>query len=139
MEEGKEGGAWLGLSTRTHWPRSPTTCSQARAGRPGRGELAAHLRTTDAASLSCPERAPAEGHLHSGFNLPAGLSTDKAAVLGYYGNGGGEPPRVILAPGAFAASRALRETPGEPCSGSSSSWDIPIARSRPNVLKDGEV
>ncbi|CAD7672671.1 unnamed protein product [Nyctereutes procyonoides] len=129
MEEGKEGGTWLGLSTRTLWPCSPTTCSQARAGRPGRGELVAHLRTTDVASLSSPERAPAEGHLHSGFNLPSGLSRQGSCPRLLRKRGGGEPPLVVLAPGAYAASRALRETPGEPCSGSSSSWDIPIARS----------
>lgn len=28
MEEGKEGGTWLGISTRGSWLRSPTTCSR---------------------------------------------------------------------------------------------------------------
>uniref|UniRef100_A0A2K5EQ02 Transport and golgi organization 2 homolog n=1 Tax=Aotus nancymaae TaxID=37293 RepID=A0A2K5EQ02_AOTNA len=72
MEEGKEGGTWLGISTRgklaalTNYLQ-PQLDQQAR----GRGELVTHFLTTDVDSLSYLKKVSVEGHLYNGFNLIA--------------------------------------------------------------------
>uniref|UniRef100_A0A7N9C8Q7 Transport and golgi organization 2 homolog n=1 Tax=Macaca fascicularis TaxID=9541 RepID=A0A7N9C8Q7_MACFA len=72
MEEGKEGGTWLGISTRgklaalTNYLQ-PQLDWQAR----GRGELVTHYLTTDVDSLSYLKKVSMEGHLYNGFNLIA--------------------------------------------------------------------
>ncbi|NP_001309078.1 transport and Golgi organization protein 2 homolog isoform X12 [Homo sapiens] len=72
MEEGKEGGTWLGISTRgklaalTNYLQ-PQLDWQAR----GRGELVTHFLTTDVDSLSYLKKVSMEGHLYNGFNLIA--------------------------------------------------------------------
>ncbi|XP_032125682.1 transport and Golgi organization protein 2 homolog isoform X8 [Sapajus apella] len=126
MEEGKEGGTWLGISTRgklaalTNYLQ-PQLDRQAR----GRGELVTHFLTTDVDSLSYLKKVSVEGHLYNGFNLIAadlrprapcpasGLgrhltghketlftlqkSTAKGDVICYYGNRG-EPDPIVLTP-----------------------------------------
>ncbi|XP_072863103.1 transport and Golgi organization protein 2 homolog isoform X4 [Chlorocebus sabaeus] len=100
MEEGKEGGTWLGISTRgklaalTNYLQ-PQLDWQAR----GRGELVTHFLTTDVDSLSYLKKVSMEGHLYNGFNLiAADLSTAKGDVICYYGNRG-EPDPIVLMPG----------------------------------------
>ncbi|XP_047297081.1 transport and Golgi organization protein 2 homolog isoform X8 [Homo sapiens] len=100
MEEGKEGGTWLGISTRgklaalTNYLQ-PQLDWQAR----GRGELVTHFLTTDVDSLSYLKKVSMEGHLYNGFNLiAADLSTAKGDVICYYGNRG-EPDPIVLTPG----------------------------------------
>uniref|UniRef100_A0A8D0XYX9 Transport and golgi organization 2 homolog n=1 Tax=Sus scrofa TaxID=9823 RepID=A0A8D0XYX9_PIG len=72
MEEGKEGGTWLGISTRgklaalTNYLQ-PRLDPDAR----GRGELVSHFLTTDMDSLSYLKKVSKEGHLYNGFNLIA--------------------------------------------------------------------
>ncbi|XP_070241752.1 transport and Golgi organization protein 2 homolog isoform X2 [Bos mutus] len=72
MEEGKEGGTWLGISTRgklaalTNYLQ-PRLNHNAR----GRGELVAQFLTSDMDSLSYLKKVSAEGHLYNGFNLIA--------------------------------------------------------------------
>ncbi|XP_032125677.1 transport and Golgi organization protein 2 homolog isoform X4 [Sapajus apella] len=139
MEEGKEGGTWLGISTRgklaalTNYLQ-PQLDRQAR----GRGELVTHFLTTDVDSLSYLKKVSVEGHLYNGFNLIAadlrprapcpasGLgrhltghketlftlqkSTAKGDVICYYGNRG-EPDPIVLTPGTYGLSNALLETP----------------------------
>ncbi|XP_023503875.1 transport and Golgi organization protein 2 homolog isoform X3 [Equus przewalskii] len=112
MEEGKEGGTWLGISTRgklaalTNYLQ-PRLDPDAR----GRGELVAHFLTTDMDSLTYLKKVSAEGHLYNGFNLiAADLSTEKGDVVCYYGNRG-DPEPVVLAPGTYGLSNALLETP----------------------------
>ncbi|XP_058388180.1 transport and Golgi organization protein 2 homolog isoform X6 [Diceros bicornis minor] len=112
MEEGKEGGTWLGISTRgklaalTNYLQ-PRLDPDAR----GRGELVAHFLTTDVDSLTYLKKVSAEGHLYNGFNLiAADLSTEKGDVVCYYGNRG-DPEPVVLAPGSYGLSNALLETP----------------------------
>ncbi|XP_032125685.1 transport and Golgi organization protein 2 homolog isoform X11 [Sapajus apella] len=99
MEEGKEGGTWLGISTRgklaalTNYLQ-PQLDRQAR----GRGELVTHFLTTDVDSLSYLKKVSVEGHLYNGFNLiAADLSTAKGDVICYYGNRG-EPDPIVLTP-----------------------------------------
>ncbi|XP_053061813.1 transport and Golgi organization protein 2 homolog isoform X3 [Acinonyx jubatus] len=99
MEEGKEGGTWLGISTRGKLA-ALTNYLQPRQDRDarGRGELVTHFLTTDMDSLSYLKKVSAEGHLYNGFNLiAADLSTEKGDVVCYYGNRG-EPEPVVLAP-----------------------------------------
>ncbi|XP_037351674.1 transport and Golgi organization protein 2 homolog isoform X2 [Talpa occidentalis] len=101
MEEGKEGGTWLGISTRGKLA-ALTNYLQPRLDREarGRGELVAHFLTTDVDSLSYLKKVSTEGHLYNGFNLiAADLSTTKGDVVCYYGNRG-EPEPVVLAPGS---------------------------------------
>uniref|UniRef100_F6V0X6 Transport and golgi organization 2 homolog n=1 Tax=Macaca mulatta TaxID=9544 RepID=F6V0X6_MACMU len=112
MEEGKEGGTWLGISTRgklaalTNYLQ-PQLDWQAR----GRGELVTHFLTTDVDSLSYLKKVSMEGHLYNGFNLiAADLSTAKGDVICYYGNRG-EPDPIVLTPGTYGLSNALLETP----------------------------
>ncbi|XP_077601948.1 transport and Golgi organization protein 2 homolog isoform X1 [Crocuta crocuta] len=102
MEEGKEGGTWLGISTRGKLA-ALTNYLQPRQDRDarGRGELVTHFLTTDMDSLSYLKKVSAEGHLYNGFNLiAADLSTEKGDVVCYYGNRG-EPEPVVLTPGCF--------------------------------------
>ncbi|XP_072809006.1 transport and Golgi organization protein 2 homolog isoform X2 [Vicugna pacos] len=112
MEEGKEGGTWLGISTRGKLA-ALTNYLQPRLDRDarGRGELVAQFLTTDMDSLTYLKKVSAEGHLYNGFNLiAADLSTEKGDVVCYYGNRG-DPEPVVLAPGTYGLSNALLETP----------------------------
>ncbi|XP_029086176.1 transport and Golgi organization protein 2 homolog isoform X2 [Monodon monoceros] len=100
MEEGKEGGTWLGINTRGKLA-ALTNYLQPRLDRDarGRGELVAQFLTSDVDSLSYLKKVSAEGHLYNGFNLiAADLSTEKGDVICYYGNRGEREP-VALAPG----------------------------------------
>uniref|UniRef100_A0A8C2Y1L7 Transport and golgi organization 2 homolog n=1 Tax=Capra hircus TaxID=9925 RepID=A0A8C2Y1L7_CAPHI len=73
MEEGKEGGTWLGISTRGKLA-ALTNYLQPRLNHDarGRGELVAQFLTSDMDSLSYLKKVSAEGHLYNGFNLVAG-------------------------------------------------------------------
>ncbi|XP_074177990.1 transport and Golgi organization protein 2 homolog isoform X2 [Rhinolophus sinicus] len=102
MEEGREGGTWLGISTRGKLA-ALTNYLQPRLDRDARGR--------DVDSLTYLKKVSAEGHLYNGFNLiAADLSTEKGDVICYYGNRG-EPEPVVLAPGTYGLSNALLETP----------------------------
>ncbi|XP_065759904.1 transport and Golgi organization protein 2 homolog isoform X1 [Muntiacus reevesi] len=118
MEEGKEGGTWLGVSTRGKLA-ALTNYLQPRLNHDarGRGELVAQFLTSDMDSLSYLKKVSAEGHLYNGFNLiAADLSTEKGDVVCYYGNRGEREP-VVLVPdpwppaGTYGLSNALLETP----------------------------
>ncbi|DAA20433.1 TPA: transport and golgi organization 2-like [Bos taurus] len=103
MEEGKEGGTWLGISTRGKLA-ALTNYLQPRLNRNarGRGELVAQFLTSDMDSLSYLKKVSAEGHLYNGFNLiAADLSAEKGDVICYYGNRGKREP-VVLAPAVCA-------------------------------------
>ncbi|XP_075390043.1 transport and Golgi organization protein 2 homolog isoform X2 [Tenrec ecaudatus] len=112
MEEGKEGGTWLGISTRGKLA-ALTNYLQPRLDRDarGRGELATHFLTNDIDSLSYLKKISTEGHLYNGFNLiTADLSTTKGDVVCYYGNRG-QPEPIVLTPGIYGLSNALLDTP----------------------------
>lgn len=100
MEEGREGGTWLGISTRGKLG-ALTNYLQPQLDRDtrGRGELVTNFLTTDMDSLSYLKKVSQEGHLYNGFNLiAADLSTAKGDVICYYGNRG-EPEPIVLTPG----------------------------------------
>nr|XP_019776192.2 transport and Golgi organization protein 2 homolog isoform X5 [Tursiops truncatus] len=110
MEEGKEGGTWLGINTRGKLA-ALTNYLQPRLDRDarGRGELVAQFLTSDMDSLSYLKKVSAEGHLYNGFNLiAADLSTEKGDVICYYGNRGEREP-VALAPVVAMASPGPHE------------------------------
>lgn len=112
MEEGKEGGTWLGITTRgklavlTNYLQ-PYQDQHAQ----GRGKLVTQFLTTEMDSMSYLKKVSTEGHLYNGFNLiAADLSTTKGDVFCYYGNRG-DPEPLFLEPGTYGLSNALLETP----------------------------
>ncbi|XP_036614228.1 transport and Golgi organization protein 2 homolog [Trichosurus vulpecula] len=99
MEEGKEGGSWLGISKKgklaalTNYMQ-PKLDKEAK----GRGELVTHFLTTDVDSFSYLKKISSEAHLYNGFNLiTADLNTTKGDIFCYYGNRGEQEP-IILTP-----------------------------------------
>lgn len=111
MEEGKEGGTWLGISTRgklaalTNYLQ-PRQEPDARS----RGELVTQFLTGDMDSLTYLKKVATEGHQYNGFNLLTADLSAEGDVMCYYGNRGPPAPEV-LAPGAYALSNALLDTP----------------------------
>ncbi|XP_064024627.1 transport and Golgi organization protein 2 homolog isoform X2 [Pogoniulus pusillus] len=72
MEEGKEGGTWLGISKRGKMAAltnylQPKTDKNAK----GRGALVTNFLTADLDSYSYLKKVSVEGHLYNGFNLLA--------------------------------------------------------------------
>ncbi|XP_065502767.1 transport and Golgi organization protein 2 homolog isoform X1 [Caloenas nicobarica] len=112
MEEGKEGGTWLGISKKgkmaalTNYMQ-PNVDKNAK----GRGALVTNFLTTDLDSYSYLKKVSVEAHLYNGFNLlAADLNTTKGDVICYYGNRG-EPEPVFLNPGIYGLSNSLLDTP----------------------------
>lgn len=112
MEEGKEGGTWLGISKKgklaalTNYMQ-PKTDQNAK----GRGALVTNFLTGDLDSYSYLKKVSLEGHLYNGFNLlAADLNTTKGDVICYYGNKG-EPEPVFLNAGIYGLSNSLLDTP----------------------------
>ncbi|XP_028904909.1 transport and Golgi organization protein 2 homolog isoform X3 [Ornithorhynchus anatinus] len=72
MEEGKQGGTWLGISKKGKMAAltnylQPQLAQDAK----GRGELVTNFLTSDLDSLSYLKKVSSEGHLYNGFNLIA--------------------------------------------------------------------
>ncbi|XP_020852002.1 transport and Golgi organization protein 2 homolog isoform X1 [Phascolarctos cinereus] len=112
MEEGKEGGSWLGISKKGKLA-ALTNYMQPKLDKDakGRGELVTHFLTTDMDSFSYLKKISSEAHLYNGFNLiTADLNTTKGDVFCYYGNRGEQEP-IILTPGVYGLSNSLLETP----------------------------
>ncbi|XP_027715184.1 transport and Golgi organization protein 2 homolog isoform X1 [Vombatus ursinus] len=112
MEEGKEGGSWLGISKKGKLA-ALTNYMQPKLDKDakGRGELVTHFLTTDVDSFSYLKKISSEAHLYNGFNLiAADLNTTKGDVFCYYGNRGEQEP-IILTPGVYGLSNSLLETP----------------------------
>uniref|UniRef100_A0A452GLU0 Uncharacterized protein n=1 Tax=Gopherus agassizii TaxID=38772 RepID=A0A452GLU0_9SAUR len=70
MEEGKEGGTWLGISKKGKMAAltnylQPKIDTNAK----GRGALVRNFLTTDLDSFSYLKKVSSEGHLYNGFNL----------------------------------------------------------------------
>ncbi|XP_032931349.1 transport and Golgi organization protein 2 homolog isoform X1 [Catharus ustulatus] len=112
MEEGKEGGTWLGISKKgkmaalTNYMQ-PNINKNAK----GRGALVTNFLTADLDSYSYLKKVSEEGHLYNGFNLlAADLNTTKGDVICYYGNKG-EPEPVFLNAGIYGLSNSLLDTP----------------------------
>nr|XP_005295053.1 transport and Golgi organization protein 2 homolog isoform X1 [Chrysemys picta bellii] len=112
MEEGREGGTWLGISKKGKMAAltnylQPKIDTNAK----GRGALVRNFLTTDLDSFSYLKKVSSEGHLYNGFNLiAADLSTTKGDVICYYGNKG-EPEPIFLNAGIYGLSNSLLDTP----------------------------
>ncbi|KPP64797.1 hypothetical protein Z043_116824 [Scleropages formosus] len=70
LEEGKEGGSWLGISKRgklaaltNYLDAKPSADAQ------GRGFLVSNFLTDNVDSYSYLKKVSTEGHLYNGFNL----------------------------------------------------------------------
>ncbi|XP_051829189.1 transport and Golgi organization protein 2 homolog isoform X2 [Antechinus flavipes] len=102
MEEGKEGGSWLGISKKGKLA-ALTNYMQPKLDKDakGRGELVTHFLTTEVDSFSYLKKISSEAHLYNGFNLiAADLNTIKGDIFCYYGNRG-----------VYGLSNSLLETP----------------------------
>ncbi|XP_007899975.1 transport and Golgi organization protein 2 homolog [Callorhinchus milii] len=112
MEEGKEGGTWLGISRKGKFATltnylQPIMNPNAH----GRGSLVSNFLTGNQDSLSYLKRISTEGHLYNGFNLlAADFSNTKEDVMCYYGNQSGKEPQ-LLQPGIYGLSNSLLDTP----------------------------
>ncbi|KAH0625555.1 hypothetical protein JD844_015113 [Phrynosoma platyrhinos] len=137
MEEGKEGGTWLGISKKGKMA-ALTNYMQPKIDKnaKGRGALVTNFLTSDVDSYSYLKKVALEGHLYNGFNLIAAdlkggeemkerqawfrngavvyqyssESTTRGDVIYYYGNKG-DPEPVFLNPGVYGLSNSLLDTP----------------------------
>uniref|UniRef100_A0A2D4N8Q9 Transport and Golgi organization protein 2 homolog n=1 Tax=Micrurus spixii TaxID=129469 RepID=A0A2D4N8Q9_9SAUR len=112
MEEGKEGGSWLGISKKGKLA-ALTNYMQPQINKhaKGRGALVTNFLTSGMDSYSYLKKVASEGHLYNGFNLiAADLSTNNGDVIYYYGNKG-DPEPLFLNPGVYGLSNSLLDTP----------------------------
>ncbi|NP_001167100.1 transport and Golgi organization protein 2 homolog isoform X2 [Salmo salar] len=112
LEEGKEGGSWLGINKRGKL----AALTNYLEGRPnpdaqGRGFLVSNFLTDQSQdSYSYLKRVSSEGHLYNGFNLLTAEFKAKEDTVCYYGNRGSAEP-IRLNPGIYGLSNSLLETP----------------------------
>nr|XP_023668110.1 transport and Golgi organization protein 2 homolog isoform X1 [Paramormyrops kingsleyae]XP_023668112.1 transport and Golgi organization protein 2 homolog isoform X1 [Paramormyrops kingsleyae]XP_023668113.1 transport and Golgi organization protein 2 homolog isoform X1 [Paramormyrops kingsleyae]XP_023668114.1 transport and Golgi organization protein 2 homolog isoform X1 [Paramormyrops kingsleyae] len=112
LEEGKEGGSWLGISRRGRLA-ALTNYMDARPNpdRQGRGFLVSNFLTESMDSYSYLKKVSSESHLYNGFNLlTAEFRAKGDTTVCYYGNKGSTEP-VVLKPGVYGLSNSLLETP----------------------------
>ncbi|XP_029534307.1 transport and Golgi organization 2 homolog isoform X2 [Oncorhynchus nerka] len=112
LEEGKEGGSWLGINKRGKL----AALTNYLEGRPnpdaqGRGFLVSNFLTDHSQdSYSYLKRVSSERHLYNGFNLLTAEFKAKEDTMCYYGNRGNTKP-IHLNPGIYGLSNSLLETP----------------------------
>ncbi|XP_023834933.1 transport and Golgi organization 2 homolog isoform X2 [Salvelinus namaycush] len=112
LEEGKEGGSWLGINKRGKL----AALTNYLEGRPnpdaqGRGFLVSNFLTDQSQdSYSYLKRVSSERHLYNGFNLLTAEFKAKEDTMCYYGNRGNTEP-IHLNPGIYGLSNSLLETP----------------------------
>nr|XP_009478404.1 PREDICTED: transport and Golgi organization protein 2 homolog [Pelecanus crispus] len=85
MEEGKEGGTWLGISKKGKMA-ALTNYMQPKIDKnaKGRGALVTNFLTADLDSYSYLKKVSVEGHLYNGFNLlAADLNPSRGNVVNY--------------------------------------------------------
>ncbi|XP_006640218.1 transport and Golgi organization protein 2 homolog [Lepisosteus oculatus] len=111
LEEGKEGGSWLGITKRGKFA-ALTNYMEAKQNpdAQGRGFLVSNFLTENVDSYSYLKKVSSEGHLYNGFNLIAGEFKAKEDTVCYYGNKGNPAP-IFLKPGIYGLSNSLLETP----------------------------
>ncbi|XP_066545104.1 transport and Golgi organization protein 2 homolog isoform X2 [Amia ocellicauda] len=111
LEEGKEGGSWLGISKRGRLA-ALTNYMDARQNpdAQGRGFLVSNFLTDSLDSYSYLKKVSSQGHLYNGFNLLAAEFKAKEDTVCYYGNKGNPEP-IFLKPGIYGLSNSLLETP----------------------------
>ncbi|XP_017565187.1 transport and Golgi organization protein 2 homolog isoform X1 [Pygocentrus nattereri] len=112
LEEGKEGGSWLGITKRGKL----AALTNYLEGRPnpdaqGRGFLVSNFLTDSLDSFSYLRKVASEGHLYNGFNLLTADFRASEDTVCYYGNKGSPEPIRLKAAGIYALSNSLLETP----------------------------
>ncbi|XP_070618830.1 transport and Golgi organization protein 2 homolog [Erythrolamprus reginae] len=112
MEEGKEGGSWLGITKKGKMATLTNYMEpQMNKNAKGRGALVTNFLTSEMDSYSYLKKVASEAHLYKGFNLiTAELSTNNGDVIYYYGNKG-DPEPLCLNPGIYGLSNSLLDTP----------------------------
>ncbi|KAL0979217.1 hypothetical protein UPYG_G00182280 [Umbra pygmaea] len=113
LEEGKEGGSWLGITRRGRL----AALTNYLEGRPnpdlqGRGFLVSNF-LTDHSQDSCSylKKVSSEGHLYNGFNLLTAEFRAKEDTVCYYGNRGSAQPLHLNPAGIYGLSNSLLDTP----------------------------
>ncbi|XP_058493187.1 transport and Golgi organization protein 2 homolog isoform X1 [Solea solea] len=113
LENGKEGGSWLGISKRgklaalTNYMEGPQSPDAQ-----GRGFLVSnYLMEKDLDSYSYLKKVSAEGNLYNGFNLITADFKAKQDTVCYYGNRGGPEPIHLKSAGVYGLSNSLLDTP----------------------------
>ncbi|XP_049326414.1 transport and Golgi organization protein 2 homolog isoform X2 [Astyanax mexicanus] len=111
LEEGKEGGSWLGITKRGKL----AALTNYLEGRPnpdaqGRGFLVSNFLTDNLDSFSYMRKVASEGHLYNGFNLLTAEFRASEDTVCYYGNKGSPEP-IRLKAGIYGLSNSLLETP----------------------------
>ncbi|XP_029534313.1 transport and Golgi organization 2 homolog isoform X4 [Oncorhynchus nerka] len=113
LEEGKEGGSWLGINKRGKL----AALTNYLEGRPnpdaqGRGFLVSNFLTDHSQdSYSYLKRVSSERHLYNGFNLLTAEFKAKEDTMCYYGNRGNTKPIHLNPAGIYGLSNSLLETP----------------------------
>ncbi|XP_048099299.1 transport and Golgi organization protein 2 homolog isoform X1 [Alosa alosa] len=112
LEEGKEGGSWLGISKRGKLA-ALTNYLEGRQNpdAQGRGFLVSNYLTDNLDSFSYLRKVSNEGHLYNGFNLLTAEFKANEDTVCYYGNKGSSEPIRLKPAGIYGLSNSLLETP----------------------------
>ncbi|XP_042610933.1 transport and Golgi organization protein 2 homolog [Cyprinus carpio] len=111
LEEGKEGGSWLGISKRGKLA-ALTNYLDARQNpdAQGRGSLVSNYLMDNLDSFAYLRKVSSEAHSYNGFNLLTADFRANEDTLCYYGNKGSSEP-IHLKAGIYGLSNSLLETP----------------------------
>ncbi|XP_052448960.1 transport and Golgi organization protein 2 homolog isoform X1 [Carassius gibelio] len=112
LEEGKEGGSWLGISRRGKLA-ALTNYLDARQNpdAQGRGSLVSKYLMDNLDSFAYLRKVSSEAHSYNGFNLLTADFRTNEDTLCYYGNKGSSEPIHLKAAGIYGLSNSLLETP----------------------------
>lgn len=112
MEEGKEGGSWLGISKRGKLA-ALTNYLEARQNpdAQGRGFLVSNYLMDNLDGFAYLRKVSSEANLYNGFNLLTAEFRANEDTLCYYGNKGSSEPIHLKAAGIYGLSNSLLETP----------------------------
>ncbi|KAM4745971.1 transport and Golgi organization protein 2 homolog isoform 1-T1 [Anableps anableps] len=113
LEDGKEGGSWLGISKRGKLAAITNYMEgQLNPNAQGRGFLVSnYLMDKDVDCYSYLKKVSAEGHLYNGFNLITAEFKAKQDTVCYYGNRGSAEPIHLNPAGIYGLSNSLLDTP----------------------------
>ncbi|XP_054852772.1 transport and Golgi organization protein 2 homolog isoform X2 [Eublepharis macularius] len=103
MEEGKEGGTWLGISKKGKMA-ALTNYMQPKIDKnaKGRGALVTNFLTAELDSYSYLKKVASEGHLYNGFNLIAADLKDSTHLIA--DSGGKKPEAAVTAGSSWLSS-----------------------------------
>ncbi|XP_017306670.1 transport and Golgi organization protein 2 homolog isoform X1 [Ictalurus punctatus] len=112
MEEGKEGGSWLGISKRGKLTTLTNYLEhKSNPDALGRGFLVSNYMTENVDSFSYLRKVSSEGQLYNGFNLLTAEFRASEDTMCYYGNRGSPEPVRLKAAGIYGLSNSLLDTP----------------------------